>query len=241
MRWSDYQNHVRRRRRPYNNKAENTDNIDNSTKENDEYEIIEDIEAYKAKYHDESSKAEEETDTNYQENVNKLHNQYNKHGHKNVGNNGYQQHPYQKYNQNQQNQQNQYKEEETIDNSKDADLVSTIEKLFKGDNQMVREIVDTLNETGILENFREPLGIINRVYGPLLDGNSNNQYGRPPMWAYNKANRRIKQMQKEDANKQFHSEMYSLILKQVKDMLVKNYGTRIKSNMPVLFDNEDDE
>ena len=132
-----------------------------------------------------------------------------------------------------------YKDNSTVNNSKDADLVSTIEKLFNGDNEMVKEIIDTLQETGILDNFREPLNVISRVYGPMLDGNTNNQ-DRTPMWAYNRANRRIKHMQKENANKQLHSEMYSLILKQVKDMLVKNYGSRIKDNMPVLFD-EDDE
>lgn len=221
MRWFDYQRQAKRRRRPIN-QSKKVDYEDNATNEYEEYEIVEDIESIKNPEPD-NKLAYENNRPQYNYKDYGYHKKFQKYGYKD---------PNEVY-----EEEEHYSE--PVNNSKDADLVDTIEKLFKGDNKMVKDIIDTLQETGILENFREPISLINRVYGPLLDGNEG-QSNKVPMWAYNKANRHIKRMQRENANKQLHSEMYNIILKQVKDLLVNSYGSRIKSNMPVLFEDDDE-
>lgn len=257
-----------RRRRPIKNDEETEKVFydDKVTNENEDYEIIEDVKYFKNNYEEKKNENEykhfKSFDNNYnnddnphgfnieseEENNNwhmrpqgwngkSFYNKNNWHKKSNYQKPNYNWHPASGKNQSL-NDWHKPSNQEPIENSQEDDLVSTIKKLFNGDNDMVKEIISTLQDTGILENFREPLSMISRVYGPLLDGNNNQQYGRPPMRAYNNVNRRIKHMQMQDANKQLHSEMYSIILKQVKDMLVKNYGTKIKDNMPSLFDDE---
>lgn len=266
MRWNDYQKQIRRRRRPMK-QEEKVDYDDMVTNEYEDYEIIENID--KDNIHEEDNQHQGFYSMNNKQNsddyieddkyanskfhsFNKKHTNHNqnyKGGYKESfeGGNKHNNQEFQGFHsfkkENKGYEEKEFKGFKGFSNQEDTqatpDPLKTIEKLFKGDNQMVKEIIETIGDTGILENFKEPLGIIERVYGPLLDGNANQQR-RPPMWAYNKANRRIKHMQRQNANKQLHSEMYSMILKQVKDLLVNNYGGKIKNNMPMLFD-EDDE